>query len=73
MDNGLSFFQVRRRGKNIGGTGIERNKMNKAQFEKRKKLICELVQDELYVPMKEKELAAFMQVKKEERGEFREV
>ncbi len=47
--------------------------MNKAQFEKRKKLICELVQDELYVPMKEKELAAFMQVKKEERGEFREV
>ena len=29
-----------------------------AQFEKRKNLICELVADESYVPMKEKELAA---------------
>ncbi len=47
--------------------------MERGLFEKRKKLICELIQDELYVPMKEKELAAFMQVKKEERGELREV
>ena len=28
-------------------------------LEKRKKLICELVEDEKYVPMKEKELAIF--------------
>ena len=43
------------------------------KFEKRKNLICELVQDEMYVPMKEKELAAFMQVSKEERDTFRQV
>ncbi len=42
-------------------------------FEKRKNLICELIQDELYVPMKEKEMAAFMQVPKEERRELRRV
>lgn len=39
--------------------------------ERRKKLICELVDDELYVPMKEKELAAFMQVKPEERADLK--
>lgn len=38
-------------------------------LEKRKKLICELVEDEEYVPMKEKELAIFMQVKPEDRRE----
>ncbi len=42
-------------------------------LEKRKKLICELVADEAYVPMKEKELAAFMQVSREERAALREV
>ncbi len=39
--------------------------------EKRKKIICDLVNDELYIPMKEKELAVFLQVKKEERQEFK--
>lgn len=39
-------------------------------FEKRKKLICELTEDPRYVPMKEKELAIFMQVKPEERREL---
>ncbi|MCH5260961.1 MAG: ribonuclease R [Lachnospiraceae bacterium] len=43
------------------------------QFERRKNLICELIKDELYVPMKEKELAAFMQVSREDRESFREV
>lgn len=43
------------------------------QFEKRKNLICELVADEQYVPMKEKELAAFMQVAPADRDMFREV
>lgn len=41
--------------------------------QKRKKVICDLVNDELYVPMKEKELAAFLQVKKEEREELRSI
>lgn len=35
--------------------------------EKRKKVICDLVADELYVPMKEKELAIMLQVKSEDR------
>lgn len=39
--------------------------------EKRKKIICDLVQDSLYVPMKEKELALFLQVSKEDKEEFR--
>ena len=39
--------------------------------EKRKKLICELARDECYVPMKEKELAVFMQVRPEEREELK--
>ncbi len=47
--------------------------MERERFEKRKNLICELVQDERYVPMKEKELAVFMQVEKEDRGELRKV
>ncbi len=47
--------------------------MNQELFEKRKKLICELVEDEMYVPMKEKELASFMQVKREDREEFRNI
>ncbi len=41
--------------------------------EKRKKLICELVEDACYVPMKEKELAVFMQVKPEERAELKSI
>lgn len=47
--------------------------MNQELFEKRKKLICELLEDEMYVPLKEKELAAFMQVAREDRDEFRKV
>ncbi|MBO5472842.1 MAG: ribonuclease R [Lachnospiraceae bacterium] len=43
------------------------------KFEQRKKLIVELVNDEVYVPMKEKELAAFMQVSREDRDAFRQV
>lgn len=37
---------------------------------KRKNLICEWLSNELYVPMKEKELASFFQVSKEERELF---
>lgn len=47
--------------------------MDKELFEKRKKLICELIEDDMYVPMKEKELASFMQVSKADRDAFREV
>lgn len=41
--------------------------------DKRKKVICDLVKDPLYVPMKEKELASFLQVAKDDREKLREV
>lgn len=42
-------------------------------FEKRKKVIYDLVCDECYVPMKFKELAMFLQVPREQRDQLREV
>ena len=47
--------------------------MDRSLYEKRKNLICELVNDKFYVPMKEKELAAFMQVHPEEREELKTI
>lgn len=47
--------------------------MEKDIDDKRKKVICDLVNDSLYVPMKEKELALFMQVKSEDRPEFKRI
>ena len=55
------------------GYGYNENEEGRGRFEQRKNLICELITDEMYVPMKEKELAAFMQVSREERETFREV
>lgn len=49
------------------------NHEEKEKFERRKKLICELVEDDMYVPMKEKELAVFMQVSREDRETFRDI
>ena len=40
---------------------------------KRKNLICELMEDALYVPMKEKELAIFLQTAKEVREELKQI
>ncbi|MEE0885143.1 MAG: ribonuclease R [Faecalimonas sp.] len=42
-------------------------------FEKRKKIIYELICDEFYVPMKLKELAILLQVPKEQRNELKKV
>ena len=53
--------------------GMRMNHEQYEKFERRKNLICELVADEMYVPMKEKELAAFMQVSREEREDFRRI
>lgn len=41
--------------------------------DKRKKVICDLVRDEMYIPMKEKEMAVFLQVSKEDRQEFHSI
>lgn len=46
---------------------------NQDMKEKRKKRICELVEDECYVPMKEKELALFMQVEPSDRQELKDI
>ena len=47
--------------------------MQPKTFEERKNIICELVNDEMYVPMKIKELAIFLQVAKEDRKELEAV
>ncbi|MBQ7955878.1 MAG: ribonuclease R [Lachnospiraceae bacterium] len=41
--------------------------------DKRKKVICDLVEDSLYVPMKEKELAIFLQVEAKDREELKRI
>lgn len=51
----------------------ELNKENRDIRESRKKVICDLVKDEFYVPMKEKELAMFLQVAKDDREEFHDI
>lgn len=43
------------------------------QKDARKKMLCELTEEETYVPMKEKELAVFLQVSKEERPALQEI
>lgn len=47
--------------------------MEKTELERRKEMICELVAQESYVPMKEKELAVLLQVSREERPELRRI
>ena len=42
-------------------------------FEKRKKIIYEFICDDMYVPMKLKELAILLQVPKEQRSELKAV
>ena len=49
------------------------NRTEKKSMEARKKVICDLVNDSIYVPMKEKELAMFLQVAREDREELRRV
>ena len=47
--------------------------MEKKQLEQRKKIIYELICDDLYVPMKIKEMAMLLSVSKEQRPELEEV
>lgn len=47
--------------------------LKKDLLEDRKRMLVELVNDELYVPMKMKELAIFLQVPKERRNELKEI
>ena len=43
------------------------------QYEKRKKMVYQFICDDFYVPMKMKEMASVLQVKKEERQELKEI
>lgn len=47
--------------------------MDREQFEKRKKIVYEFICDELYVPMKIKEIAIMLSVSKEQRSELEEI
>ncbi len=47
--------------------------MNKEIDEKRKKVICDFVQDALYVPMKEKEIALILQVENDDRPQLKRI
>lgn len=47
--------------------------MNSQMFEKRKQMVYRLICDEMYVPMKIKELAIVLEVKKEERPELEQI
>ena len=47
--------------------------MERNEIEQKKKTVLALMQDDLYVPMKEKELVIVMQVEKEDRELFRQV
>ena len=51
----------------------EQGAKGKHSREARKEVICALVNDPIYVPMKEKELAVFLQVAREEKEEFRTI
>ena len=42
-------------------------------FEKRKKIIYEFICDDIYVPMKLKELAVLLQVPREQKKELKEI
>ena len=47
--------------------------MNKELLQERKKMIYDFICDELYVPMKAKEMAIVLNVPKSQRGELVEV
>ena len=47
--------------------------MEKEQLKKRKKVIYDFICDELYVPMKQKEIATILSVPREERKDLQEV
>lgn len=47
--------------------------MEQKQLDQRKNMICDLMQEKSYVPMRERELAVFLQVKSEDRADFKQV
>ena len=62
---GAPVKQVSPEIRRLMGTGNTENNEEKRSMAARKKMICDLVEDALYVPMKEKELAVLLQVARE--------
>ena len=58
--------------KNIYAAAIRERKMDQT-FEKRKKVIYDFICDDLYVPMKIKEIAVVLQIPREQRDDLKEV
>ena len=54
-------------------TGKEKRDRMDTIFEQRKERIYEFICDDLYVPMKLKELAILLQVPKEQKGELKRI
>lgn len=51
----------------------KKNKKAESKYELRKQMLLKLMQEKAYVPMKEKELAVFLQVGKRDRNELHEI
>ena len=47
--------------------------MTEEQMKERKKMLCDLMDNDLYVPMKIKELAILLDIPKEKRSDLQEV
>ncbi|MDD2979401.1 MAG: ribonuclease R [Hespellia sp.] len=57
----------------LGKDRIPKSAADQTKQDKRKKVIYDLICDELYIPMKLKELAIMLQVPKDQRGELRDL
>ena len=47
--------------------------MTEEQMKERKKMLCDLMDNDLYIPMKIKELAILLDIPKEKRSDLQEV
>ena len=63
-------MQERRKHESFDQSDENGEEMKEKSDKKRKEIICELMEDKFYVPMKEKELAMFLQVEPEDRPEL---
>ena len=78
MQNRVFFFYEKIDGSRIEDIKKELLSMKEGErmehtFEKRKKVIYDLICDDLYVPMKLKEIAMLLQIPREQRNELKEV
>jgi ribonuclease R len=58
---------------NRESSSVNREKNTSSSRDRRKEVLLDLMKDDLYLPMKEKELAVFLQVAKKDREELRSI